>query len=87
MWWITFRDGTAAIIEASSLTHARMFAAVNRIGRVSQFTDGYPVSPELANLIPDDCVGRLLSCDDAWLLYEQLERKRPIGCKQGVAAA
>ena len=76
MWWISFRDGTAVVIKASSLAHARMLAAVHEIGRVAQFAGGYPLSPELAAMIPDDSVGRLLSRDDAWLLYGQLERER-----------
>src|ERR1700693_3924154 len=63
MWWITFRDGTAVIIEAASLAHARMLAAVHQLGRVAQFAAGYRLSPELAAMVPDDCVGRLLSRD------------------------
>jgi len=53
-----------------------MLAAVHEIGRVAQFAGGYPISPELAAMIPDDSVGRLLSRDDAWLLYGRLERER-----------
>jgi hypothetical protein len=78
MWWVSFRDGTAVIIKASSLAHARMLAAVHQLGRVSQFVDGYLLSPELAAVIPDDCLGRLLSRDDAWLLYDRLERERAV---------
>jgi hypothetical protein len=57
-WWVSFRDGTAVIIEATSLAHARLLAAVLQVGRVAQFADGYLLSPELAALIPDDCVGQ-----------------------------
>ena len=78
MWWITFRDGSAVVLEASSLAHARIFAAVHQLGRVAQFAAGYRLSPELAAMVPDDCVGRLLSRDDAWLLYDRLERERPV---------
>jgi hypothetical protein len=76
MWWITFRDGSAVVLEASSLAHARMLAAVQQIGRVAQCVAGYRLSSELARAIPDDCIGRLLSRDDAWLLYDRLERRR-----------
>jgi hypothetical protein len=76
MWWLSFRDGSAAVIEATSLLHARMLAAVHKIGRVGQFVDGYELSPELEALIPEDCIGRLLSRDDAWQLYDQLARDR-----------
>jgi hypothetical protein len=78
MWWLSFRDGTAVIIEATSLAHARLLAAVHRIGRVAQFADGYLLSPDLAALIPNDCVDRLLSRDDAWRLYERLECQRAV---------
>jgi len=77
MWWLSFRDGTAVIVEATSLLHARMVAAIHEIGRVAQFAHGYELSAERAALIPSDCVGRLLSRDDAWRLYDQLELDRP----------
>ena len=37
MWWLSFRDGTAVIMRATSLLHARMLAAIHKIGFVSQF--------------------------------------------------
>ena len=74
MWWLSFRDGSPVIIEATTLLHARMLAAVHKIGRVAQFVHGYELSHELAALIPDDYIGHLLSRADAWRLYDQLER-------------
>jgi len=73
MWWLSFCDGSAAVIEAMSLLHARMLAAVHKIGRVGQFVDGYELSPELEALIPEDCIGRLLShslisVSNSWML-------------------
>jgi len=41
MWWLSFRDGTAVILRATSLLHARMLAAVHKISFVSQFDNGY----------------------------------------------
>jgi hypothetical protein len=78
MWWLSFRDGTAAVIKATSLLQARMLAAVLKIGFVSQFANGHQLSPELAALIPDDCIGRPLSLDDATQLYAQLEGERAV---------
>jgi len=69
MWWLSFRDGSAVILEATTLLHARVLAALDDIGRVTQFVHGYQLTDELAALIPDDYIGRLLSRDDAWRLY------------------
>ena len=77
MWWLSFRDGSAAVIEATSLLHARMLAAVHKISFVSQFVNGYQLRPELASLIPRDCIGRLLlPCDEARQLSARLESER-----------
>jgi len=59
-------------LKATSLLHARVLAAVRKIGRVAQFVDGFELSRELAALIPGDYIGLLLSCCDAWHLYHQL---------------
>jgi hypothetical protein len=75
MWWLSSRDGAS---ETTSLLHARMLAAVHKIGFVSQFANGHQLSPELAALIPDDCIGRPLSLDDATQLYAQLEGERAV---------
>jgi hypothetical protein len=78
MWWLSFRDDTAVVVEATSLLHARMLAAVQEIGRVAQFVQGIQLSPDFAALIPGDCVSRLLSSDDVWRLSDQLECDRPV---------
>jgi len=44
MWWLSFRDGTAVIMRATSLLHARMLAAIHKIGFVSQSASGYQLS-------------------------------------------
>jgi len=75
MWWLSFRDGTAVVMRATSLLHARMLATIHKIGFVSQFASGYQLSPELAALIPDDCVGRKLSGDDTRHLHDRLEKR------------
>jgi len=75
MWWLCFRDNTAVVIGASSLSHARMLAATKQLGRVSQFVDGYFLDPGLAAKIPPDAVERLLSRGEADQLCDRLERE------------
>jgi hypothetical protein len=69
MWWVYFRRGDelvgAAIIEAPSLYHARTRVAVRGIGRPADFSEGKEVGTEQASLIPHDCIGRLLSPEEA----------------------
>ena len=65
MWWLIYRrDGQlvgAAIIEASSLHHARMVAAVQGIGNVAEHTDGSEIDPGHAAVIPREFIGKMLS--------------------------
>jgi hypothetical protein len=60
MWWLSFRRGVV-IIESTSLAQARLLATSRGLGHPSHFAKGHSISPELASLIPDDCVGRMLS--------------------------
>src|SRR6516165_6721813 len=75
MWWLSFRDGTVVFIEASSLSHARLLAPKNGLGRVSHFVDGYFIDFERAMPIPPAYVGRVLSPIEARQLWELLERE------------
>ena len=61
MWWLSFLGGGVAIMEATSLAQARLLAVVNGLGRASQFVEGYSINPDLAALIPDDSIGRILT--------------------------
>jgi hypothetical protein len=54
LWWLTFRGGSAVIVEGNSVTHARVLAVANELGRASQFEDGYAIDLDLAEMIPDD---------------------------------
>jgi hypothetical protein len=72
MWWLTFLHGGVVIIEASSLTHARTRAVLCGLGRASYFAEGHFISPDRAALIPQDCVGRMLSAGEARQLRELL---------------
>jgi hypothetical protein len=74
MWWLSFRDGSAVVIDASSLVHARLLAAAQGLGRVSDFVAGLFTDSEHAALIPYDCRNRLLSPIEARQLHERLKR-------------
>jgi hypothetical protein len=65
LWWLTFRGGSAVIVEGNSVTHARLLAIANELGRASQFKDGYAIDPDLAEMIPDDFTWRKLSSKEA----------------------
>ena len=39
MWWLSFLGGGVAIMEATSLAHARLLAVVNGFGRASSRFD------------------------------------------------
>ena len=76
MWWLTYRkEGQlvgVAIIEAPSLYHARMRATVRGIGRAAEYFEGKEVDAEHAALVPQDCIGRLLSHEEARQLIERM---------------
>jgi hypothetical protein len=73
MWWLSFLDGGVVIIEAASLAHARLLAALNELGRVSHFVEGYSINSDLAALIPDDSIGRTLAPAQARELFKLLK--------------
>jgi hypothetical protein len=76
MWWINFRRGSevigVAIIEASSIFHARTRLAVCGIGRPVDYSDGKEVDARCAALIPRNSLGRLLLPDEALKLGRSL---------------
>jgi hypothetical protein len=65
LWWLTFRDGDAVIIEGESLSHARLLAVANDLCKASHFVEGYPVDPALVEMIPEDFIWRRLSRQQA----------------------
>jgi hypothetical protein len=71
-WWLSLRGGSAVIVEAESMAHARLLAVVNDFGRASHFTDGYPIDPHLLELIPEELIERKLSPAEANGLLDQL---------------
>jgi hypothetical protein len=76
MWWLSYRNERkfvgVAIIEAPSLYHARMRAAIGGIGRAADYIEGKEVDAEHAALVSQDCIGRLLSPEEALQLIEQM---------------
>jgi hypothetical protein len=65
LWLLSFTEReVAVIVEAESLTHARLVAAANHGCRASRFDEGFAITPALNARIPGDAVGRALSQDD-----------------------
>jgi hypothetical protein len=81
LWWLAFCGGSAVIVEGNSITHARVLAAANELGRASHFEDGYAIDPDLAEMIPDDFTWRKLSPKEAAdvlkMLKDGLPRRSP----------
>jgi hypothetical protein len=82
-WWLSLRGGSAAIVEAESLAHARLLAVVNDMGRASHFTDGYPIDPHLLERIPEELIERKLSPAEANELFDQLRMSELEGVAPG----
>jgi hypothetical protein len=61
MWWLSFVGGGGLIVEAVSLAQARLLAVAKGPGRPSQFAEGHSIRPNLAALLPDGSVGRMLT--------------------------
>jgi hypothetical protein len=76
LWMLSFGDHGAAIIEAESMAHARLRAAVKGIVRASSFIGGFQINPEFIPLIPDESVGQKLSREHTSELLEMLRCAR-----------
>jgi hypothetical protein len=76
MWWLSFRGGDVVIVTAASLAHARLLAAIE-FDHASHFVEGYPIDPNLVELIPDHSVGRMLSPLEARELIKLLKYGPP----------
>ena len=65
LWLISFTQReVAVIVEAETLTHARLLAAANDVCRASLFDEGFPIKPSFQARIPADFIGRALSQDE-----------------------
>src|ERR1700749_869717 len=74
---LSFKDTGAGILEAESLTHARLLGAVKGLVRASHFVEGCQIDPEYIPLIPSESTGRRLSADEAHELLMLLKRETP----------
>jgi hypothetical protein len=65
LWLLSFtRREVAVIVEAETLTHARLLAAANQVCRASLFDEAWPIKPSLRAQIPAEFIGRALSQDE-----------------------
>jgi len=65
LWLLSFAGkGVAAIVNAESLSHARLLAAADGFCRASLFDEGYAIDPDLTIMIPEHFIGRKLSRDE-----------------------
>ena len=82
LWWLTYRrDGDpagVAIIEASSLIHARMRAGLDGLDAGLSpkllFTEGHKLNDELSAKVATKEIGRLLPITTARRLIRRFER-------------
>jgi len=72
LWMLSFGGRGAAIVEAESMSHARLRVAVKGLIRASLFIGGYQIDPEFIPLIPGETIGRKLSREDANKLLKLL---------------
>jgi hypothetical protein len=70
LWMLSFGDRGAAIVEAESMIHARLRAAVKGLIRASLFVGGCQIDPEFIPLIPDESIGRKLTREHTSELLE-----------------
>lgn len=76
MWWLSFRDDGVVVINASSLTHARLLAARSGLGRASHFVEGHFIDTDRSTAVPSELIGRILSPIEARQLEERLQREQ-----------
>ena len=78
LWWLTYRGGGelagVAIIEAASLIHARMRAALDGLDAGLEFTEGHKLNDELSAKVATKEIGRLLPITTARRLIRRFER-------------
>jgi hypothetical protein len=60
MWWLQFEEGTAAIVAATSLAHARLTAVIHGLGRASALVESYEIDANFLQLIPHESIGKKL---------------------------
>ena len=69
LWWLSYRTGYqpigVAIVEAGSLDHARMLAAIGGIDAGLTFTYGHALDDEQTAMVSQSEIGRFLFLTEA----------------------
>jgi hypothetical protein len=77
MWWLCYqRSGRllcVVIVEASSLSAARLHASIEGLGRGGVFSEGHALDARCVGLLRPDDVGRMLSPAEADALLARFE--------------
>jgi len=80
LWWLSYRRSGevagVAIIEAESLMHARMRAAIDGLDQDLAFAEGHRLDSKLAALVTSKKIGRFLPLRQALRMIERFEGKR-----------
>jgi hypothetical protein len=78
LFWLAYRCGGelagVAIIEAASLIHARMGAALGRLDVGLDFAEGHQLDAKLSATLKPVEIGRMLSPSSARKLLDRFER-------------
>jgi hypothetical protein len=81
MWWLCYvRNGAllgVAIVEADSLSEARIRASLAELGRGGTVAEGYRLDERCRSLLTPRDIGRMLSPAWASALIERFERDEP----------
>ena len=82
LFWVCYRKSgqvSVAIIDAPSLIHARMRAALDGTAAGVTFAEGHELDADHAARVPRNRIGTMLSRDEAAALLDRIERgkRRP----------
>ncbi len=90
LWLLSFTGRcNAAVVRAESLTHARLVAVANGLGRATHFDEGFAIDSGFVGQIPPALIGRQLSGDEAADLLTMLmigSPRRPAAEIEAVAS-
>jgi hypothetical protein len=80
LWWLSYRRSGEvagiAIVEAQSLTHARLRAALDGLDQDATFAEGHRLDGKLSALVTPLEIGRFLPLRAALRIIERFEGKR-----------
>jgi hypothetical protein len=80
MFWLTChrnnRPVGVVIVEAASVIHARMRASLEGLANGLAFEKSLMIPVDIADHVPSECVGRMLSVKEANDLLDRIEHER-----------